>query len=405
MLGYGQVNRMVAIAAAAVLSFCLKATIMPNTVAARSVASARARASSPALAQALAPAHASGGAPEDTPEPAGLHIKDNTPVRAAAINRVYAALDLGTNNCRLLVARPVRGGFQVIDAFSRIVRLGEGLAASGRLSDAAQHRAISALKVCADKVKRRRVHMMRHVATEACRRADNTQEFVARVFAETGLALDIVSPEEEARLAMLGCQALLPRSAAYGLVFDIGGGSTELILVRNRPRGMSEIVAWASVPWGVVSLADAYGDVALDSADYLEMKAMLTSHLAAFEERAGVHGRIRDGRLCMLGTSGTVTTLASLHLKLPFYDRRQVDGCWVPASSLRTLAQELFGFSVEERAALPCIGPERADLMLAGCAIIEAILDFWPVSQVRVADRGIREGILRVLMQRDGISL
>ncbi len=360
---------------------------MPNTVAARSVAPA------PCVVD------------DGTAEPVGLHIEDNTPVRAASTNRIYAALDLGTNNCRLLVAKPVRNGFQVIDAFSRIVRLGEGLASSGRLSDDAQRRAISALKVCADKVRRRKVHMMRHVATEACRRASNTQEFVARVYAETGLALDVVSPEEEARLAMLGCQALLPRSASYGLVFDIGGGSTELILVRNRPRGISEIMAWTSVPWGVVSLADAYGDVTLDSREYVEMKAMLASHLAAFEARAKVTQRMKEGRLCMLGTSGTVTTLASLHLKLPFYDRRQVDGCWVPSSSLRTLSQELFGLSVEERAALPCIGPERADLMLAGCAIIESLLEFWPVAQVRVADRGIREGILRVLMQRDGISL
>lgn len=365
---------------------------MPNTVAARSVASASCT---------TPPCTADG----DTAEPAGLHIEDNTPLRAAATNRIYAALDLGTNNCRLLVAKPVRNGFQVIDAFSRIVRLGEGLASTGRLSDAAQRRAISALKVCADKVKRRKVHMMRHVATEACRRADNTQEFVSRVYAETGLALDVVSPEEEARLAMLGCQALLPRSASYGLVFDIGGGSTELILVRNRPRGISEILAWTSVPWGVVSLADAYGDATLDSVEYAEMKAMLAGHLAAFEDRAKVSHRVREGRLCMLGTSGTVTTLASLHLKLPFYDRRQVDGCWVPSSSLRTLSQELFGLTVEQRAALPCIGPERADLMLAGCAIIEAILEFWPVQQVRVADRGIREGILRVLMQRDGIAL
>ena len=159
------------------------------------------------------------------------------------------------------------------------------------------------------------------------------------------------------------------------------------------------------MPWGVVSLADAYGDATLDSVEYAEMKAMLAGHLAAFEDRAKVSHRVREGRLCMLGTSGTVTTLASLHLKLPFYDRRQVDGCWVPSSSLRTLSQELFGLTVEQRAALPCIGPERADLMLAGCAIIEAILEFWPVQQVRVADRGIREGILRVLMQRDGIAL
>ena len=359
---------------------------MPNTVAARSVATASAVPT------------------DETAEPAGLHIKDDTPLRSSASNRIYAALDLGTNNCRLLVAKPVRSGFQVIDAFSRIVRLGEGLASTGKLSEAAQRRAIAALKICADKVKRRNVHMMRHVATEACRRADNTQDFVSRVFAETGLALDVISPQEEARLAMLGCQVLLPRNASYGLVFDIGGGSTELILVRNRPRG-GEILAWTSVPWGVVSLAEAFGDAGPETSEYAEMKKLFASHLGAFEERANIRSKLGDGKLCMLGTSGTVTTLASLHLGLSSYDRRQVDGCWVPTKSLRTLAEDLSGLSVEERAALPCIGVERADLMLAGCAIIEAILDFWPVSQVRVADRGIREGILRVLMQRDGIAL
>lgn len=365
---------------------------MPDTVAARAVTQA------PGATVPVA-------AGDEPAEPVGLHIKDNTRIRAAAGSRIYAALDLGTNNCRLLVARPVRGGFQVIDAFSRIVRLGEGLASTSKLSDAAQRRAIAALKICADKVKRRNVHMMRHVATEACRSATNTQEFVARVYAETGLALDVISPQEEARLAMLGCQVLLPRSAAYGLVFDIGGGSTELILVRNRPRGNGEIMAWTSIPWGVVSLAEAFGDAGPASTGYAQMKATLAPHLQAFEDRGRVSTRLKEGHLCMLGTSGTVTTLASLHLGLEVYDRRQVDGCWVPTGSLRTLSQDLSRLTVEERAALPCIGPERADLMLAGCAIIEAILDFWPVSQVRVADRGIREGILRVLMQRDGIAL
>lgn len=342
---------------------------------------------------------------EDSPEPAGLHIEDDTPVRPHNVDRIYGALDLGTNNCRLLVAKPVRGGFHVIDAFSRIVRLGEGLSATGALSDGAQTRAIAALKICADKLKRRSVHLMRHVATEACRRASNTQEFVSRVYAETGLALDVISPQEEARLAVLGCQALLPRNAAYGFVFDIGGGSTELILVRHRPRSSGEILAWTSVPWGVVSLAEAFGNAGHGTEGYRQMKDLLHSYLAAFEHQANVGPMIQEGKVCMLGTSGTVTTLASLHLGLEVYDRRQVDGCWVPAPSMRTLAQNLMKLSVEERAALPCIGPERADLMLAGCAIIEAILDFWPVAQVRVADRGIREGILRVLMQRDGMVL
>ena len=317
--------------------------------------------------------------------------------------RAYAALDLGTNNCRLLIARPARQGFYVIDAFSRIVRLGEGLMQTGALTEQAQERAIDALRICADKLRRRDVWMARNVATEACRRASNGQDFVARVYEETGIALDVISPKEEARLAVLGCQTLIEPGYAQALVFDIGGGSTELILV-GLSGGHAEMLAWTSVPWGVVSLSETQpADIADPQARalaYAEMVARVQAEIAPFASQ--IAQEINPARVQLLGTSGTVTTLASLYMDLPNYDRRIVDGCWVPSQAMRDISQRLSAMRVAERAALPCIGQERADLVIAGCAILEAILDYWPMERLRVADRGIREGILRTLMVRDG---
>ncbi|MBB4633194.1 Ppx/GppA phosphatase family protein [Sphingosinicella soli] len=321
--------------------------------------------------------------------------------------RAYAALDLGTNNCRLLIARPARGGFYVVDAFSRIVRLGEGLLETGRLSDAAQDRAVAALKACADKVRRRSVWVSRNVATEACRRASNGEAFVDRVFAETGIALDVISPEEEARLAVLGCQTLLDRRGGHALVFDIGGGSTEIILVEIEPGGRERILSWASVPWGVVSLTETepthFDSIDDRAAAYDRMRARVTEHLVAAREH--LQPPCRTEELQLLGTSGTITTLASLHMGLAHYDRRKVDGCSVPSAALRDVGVSLSRMAHGERAALACIGDERADLIVAGCAILDAILDMFPSADVCVADRGIREGILRTLMRRDGHRL
>lgn len=315
--------------------------------------------------------------------------------------KAYAAIDLGTNNCRLLIAKPSADGFVVVDAFSRIVRLGEGLATSGQLSDAAIDRAIAALSVCSDKLRRRHVTLARSVATEACRRASNGAAFIERVYKETGIALDIISAEEEARLAVLGCHILLEPGDGPALIFDIGGGSTELVLVDTEgpaPR----IVDWQSAPWGVVSLTESE---AFDSADpeariaaYARMRARVTDAFQTFAERLP---KRRDG-VRLLGTSGTVTTLASLHLELPRYDRQAIDGLIVPSASMRDIAMRLSAMSIDERQELPCIGQERADLVVAGCAILECILDIWPAERLGVADRGIREGILRALMERDG---
>jgi exopolyphosphatase/guanosine-5'-triphosphate,3'-diphosphate pyrophosphatase len=307
--------------------------------------------------------------------------------------RTYAALDLGTNNCRLLIARPSGDDFVIVDAFSRIVRLGEGLTASGRLSDAAIERALGALSICADKLVKRGVHLSRAVATEACRRAENGREFVDRVYRETGIALDIIDPGEEARLAVQGCHALLEPGDGPALIFDIGGGSTELVELLPGD-GPPQIADWISVPWGVVSLAESepqgVGDRAERIASYERMKGRVAEALGTLD--------LPEGELRLLGTSGTVTTLASVFLNLPSYDRRAVDGLHVPVEHMRRIGRDLAAMSLAERAKVACIGSERADLVVAGCAILEAILDLWPAPRVGVADRGIREGILRSLM-------
>lgn len=319
--------------------------------------------------------------------------------------QAYAAIDLGTNNCRLLIARPADENFVVIDAFSRVVRLGEGLAQNGRLSQAAMDRAVGALQVCADKLKRRNVHLARSVATEACRRAANGAEFIERVRRETGIRLDIISAQEEARLAVLGCHILLEDGIGPAVIFDIGGGSTELVLIEPGAP-VPRIVDWQSVPWGVVSLTETVNAIMAGGegseearlARYNEMLRVVSESFAEFAARIAPQ---QTPELRLLGTSGTVTTLASLHLDLPQYDRKAVDGLIVPSASMRDITRRLSTMSPEERRQLPCIGQERADLVVAGCAILEAILDIWPASRLGVADRGIREGILRGLMAAD----
>jgi exopolyphosphatase / guanosine-5'-triphosphate,3'-diphosphate pyrophosphatase len=313
----------------------------------------------------------------------------------------YAALDLGTNNCRLLIAKAGHDGFTIVDAFSRVVRLGEGLNASGRMSDEAMDRAVEALAVCAEKLKKRNVVLARSVATEACRQASNGVEFIERVKRETGIVLDIISPKEEARLAVMGCQTLLPQGNGPAMIFDIGGGSTELVLV-STDNLVPEILDWVSVPWGVVSLTESeqhdVNDAEARAQAYINMRAKVMDSMAEFASR--LPDEPGDRRL--LGTSGTVTTLASVYLNLRSYDRRAVDGLILPSAAMREISSNLASLSLSGRAEFPTIGEDRADLVVAGCAILETILDIWPGEQLGVADRGIREGILRGLMESDG---
>lgn len=312
---------------------------------------------------------------------------------------VYAAVDLGTNNCRLLIARPLRDGFRVIDAFSRIVRLGEGLGQTGELSEPAMARAIEALRVCARKMHQRGVTRARQVATQACRSARNVDVFITRVKAEAGLDLDVISPGEEASLAVASCAPLLDRSCAHALVFDIGGGSTELMWLDLAGKGPPRLLAWISLPCGVVSLAEKYGDGTTPDS-YRAIVADVMERLAPFEAEHGLRARLGEGSAHVIGTSGTVTTLAGVHLGLPHYNRERVDGLWLHREALLSVSRRLAGMSYSERAAHPCIGRERADLVLPGCAILDAIQTTWPCQRLRVADRGLREGMLLALMQR-----
>jgi len=315
----------------------------------------------------------------------------------------YAALDLGTNNCRLLVARPAGSGFRVVDAFSRIVRLGEGLAASGALSEEAMSRAIDALKVCADKIAARRIAAGRYVATEACRQAANCQAFLARVREEIGIEIEIISSSEEARLVVSGCASLLNPRIPYAIVFDIGGGSTEIVWLRlwgDDDRRRPQILGSVSLPFGVVTLTDRFGGCEVSSATYRAMVAETIAALAPFERASDIQRRVRTGRVQMLGSSGTVTTLAGIHLALPRYIRALVDGSVLTFEQISTVSTHLAGLDLAGRAANPCVGRERADLVLSGCAILDAICATWPVGRLRVADRGVREGILFDLMRK-----
>ena len=354
----------------------------------------------PQSAPGTAAAGDAGGlsAPRDPPKPA------------------YAALDLGTNNCRLLVARPSRRGFKVIDAFSRIIRLGEGVSSTGRLSEAAIERTIEALQVCATKIRRHRVERAGLIATEACRLAANAPEFLERARVQTGLDIQIVDRETEAKLAVSGCASLIDFGCDFALVFDIGGGSSELIWLdlsrrkhiwRRSPAERLEvqgcIAAWTSLPVGVVTLAERFGGRFVNHDMFEVMVGHVADMLAPFESEHRLRNRLDRGNTHLLGTSGTVTTVAGVHLGLPRYERSRVDGCWLDIDQVRTVTSGLLDATYEERVAEPCIGKERADLVLAGCAILEAMLQMWPCERLRVADRGLREGILATLMAEDGV--
>ena len=346
-------------------------------------------------------------APGGAPPGRGFSNGPKRSGRRKECDPLYAALDLGTNNCRLLVAARTGDGFRVVDGYSRIVRLGEGMADTGTLSPQAMERAISALRVCADKMSRHDVSRRRCIATQACRGAENGGAFIKRVRQEVGLDLDVITPREEARLAVMGCMGLIDRACAAALVVDIGGGSTEISLVnvselqRREQHGRAvrpPIEAWASIPIGVVTLAERFPEQPDPCSWYRAMLAHAREMVAPVAQECGLRDAFEKGATHIIGTSGTVTSLAGVHLGLPRYERARVDGLWVSRDDALTTTRRLQTMCHAERASVPCIGPERADLVMAGCAIFEAVAEAWPSERLRVADRGLREGMLMSLM-------
>lgn len=342
---------------------------------------------------------------------------------------LYAALDLGTNSCRMLIARPKGEQFEVVDSFSRAVELGTGLETTGRLGYGPMSRTVQALRICRRKLEEHRVRRMRLVATEACRRARNSAEFIRKIQRETGLTLEIIPAEEEARLAVISCAPLVASRTDQLLVIDIGGGSTELVWIdlsqvapAERRRAMMEVrlgfgpggggdglvqgagqprvVDWISVPLGVATLKDQFTDVEDDAARF----ALMSWH---FEEQ--LHGfspyqnpAPREG-FQIIGTSGTVTTVAASFLGLRRYDRNKVDGLSMTSAQIDQVIREYLALGPEGRRHDPRIGRERHGLIMSGAAILQALMRVWPTDVMSVADRGLREGLLYALMSRDGV--
>jgi exopolyphosphatase/guanosine-5'-triphosphate,3'-diphosphate pyrophosphatase len=300
-----------------------------------------------------------------------------------------------------LIASPAGDSFRVVDSFSRIIRLGEGISATGSISEAAIDRAIAALSICSDKIRYRKAKRLRLIATEACRAAANADSFRDRVAAETGIRLEVIDRETEATLAVIGCSPLLDAKGRGAILFDIGGGSTELVRIERDPAEQNaspRIKAWMSIPLGVVTLAEHFGGKNVTRDLYAQMIDEVARHVAPF---AAEHGKdLRD--MHMLGTSGTVTTLAGVFLNLSRYDRRRFDGIWMNDGDVTATIQKLLGMSYEARVSNSCISVERADLVLAGCAILDAIRNAFPTPRLRVADRGLREGMLVEMMREDG---
>ncbi len=314
----------------------------------------------------------------------------------------FAALDLGTNNCRLLIGAPAGDGFRVLDSFSRIVRLGEGLQRTGRLSEAAMTRAMAALHACTARLQHRNLRGLRAVATEACRRAENGSDFLHQVRAETGLDIDVISSREEAELALESCAQLLTGNARRALLFDIGGGSTELAWVRLDGAGPPVLIGYASLPVGVVTLAEHYAGQAFSAEGFEAMADDIAARLAPFEAVHCIAREIRGGDVLLLGTSGTVTTLAGIARNLLRYSRPLIDGTVLTREEARTALDRLRAMGRAGLEQNPCVGPERVEFVLPGCAIFAAIARLWPAPRLVVADRGLREGMLLRMIRGGG---
>lgn len=343
--------------------------------------------------------------------PARRRRKRKGPSGSAKI-AAFGAIDLGTNNCRLLVAKPTDDGFRVIDSYSRVVRLGAGLSATGSLSQTSMDAAVDAITVCASKMKQRGVRRWRCIATQACRQADNGAEFMARVKQQTGLTFEVISPRVESRLAVMGCLSLADLSKDVVLVVDIGGGSSELSWVDVRKLKQGEdhrvhrppISAWASLPAGVVTLSEAIPETGNSPEALAERYAAMKAHVVDLIKAAGCETRFTKafaaGRGHIIGTSGTITSLAGIHLGLPYYQRNRVDGLWMNSEHAINISRRMASLPLDERAKEPCIGQDRASLLVAGCAIMDVLLEMWPAQRIRVADRGLREGMLMGLMSQ-----
>lgn len=320
-----------------------------------------------------------------------------------------AAIDLGTNSCRLLVARADESNLKIIDSYSKIIRLGEDIHQTKKLSRQAINRAIDSLAICIQKINKHNVKLLRCVTTEACRQALNAADFIEEVKEKVGIKLEIINPSEEAYLAITGCSSLLSNQASYALAFDIGGGSTELLWMKvySAPESDKqiyhniEVIDCISLPFGVVTLSEGYGAHASHPKAYEDTRERILQKLAVFCEKNSILNYVKQNQVQMIGTSGTVTTLAAIFLELTKYERKLIDGFMIETQALIGICRDILAMEEKDRLNHPCIGVERASFIVMGAAILEGIISMWPITSTVIADRGVREGILIDLLHKD----
>jgi len=305
---------------------------------------------------------------------------------------VYAAIDVGTNTLRLLVAEAVGpDDYAVLHEEQQITRLGEGLRSTGVLQDAPRRRSLTVLRRFADLARSLKAGEIAAVATSAVREARNGQEFVAEVWREAGLALRVIDGEEEARLTLLGVRHGLRLGSRRVLAIDIGGGSTEFVLARGEV-----IEGIVSTGLGVVKLTE----------QYLVSDPPTVGELRRVKEVVGTRiDRLRlelPGReeAQFVGTAGTVTTLAAIDLALVIYDRQKVQGHCLGLARVRELLERLAQLPLRERREVPGLEAGRADIILAGAIILAVSMERLGYDELRVSDDGLREGILLDLLRK-----
>ena len=292
-----------------------------------------------------------------------------------------AAIDIGSNSLRMLVGDVVCDQIVPEHYFRHVTRLGGGYNPLFGISAEASARTLPVLELFAQILDKMEPTCTRVVATEAVRRAVNGQQFVADVLARTGFIVEIIDGDEEAALSSAGVLAGLKPQPVAALVFDIGGGSTEFIVIKDGKRLWQK-----SYPLGVVSLAEA-------PAPELGIERVLTllvKDLCA----AGLSALLADERCELVGTAGTVTTLAALDLAMIEYDWQRINNYTLSHSTLLSLYELLLPLTATERELLPGMEKGRGDLIVHGAGIVLSLIKLWGKERLRVSDFGLLEGIL-----------
>lgn len=309
--------------------------------------------------------------------------------------KYFAAIDLGSRNCRTIVGcQSKAGAFEYIETYSKSVSLADGVAASKKLSRKSMDRTIEALAFCSKVLSRYAGLTYLAVATDAMRRAENASVFIKRVKRELGLIISIITPQEEAYYAALGCIEVLSLETEIFVVFDIGGGSSEIALCRQKSDKDIELIDSLSIPYGVINLLESKDHLTFSG--YSNLVQKISDLSRDFLNQYATTLDFVNNFQC-IGTSGTTTTVAALNMNLRFYDREKINDSILQFSEILKTVHYVQSLSEDERKLHPYISQSNEDLVLGGLTILEGIVRGLPASTITVTDRGVRDGVVYAL--------